>query len=96
MPPTALLLTAALVGASGPAWSQKEPEPFVWTDPETECAYLVLPGTGITPRLRGEGIPDCPDADVRLSESFERTLRESGEAFGRALQGLGRELEQAR
>jgi len=93
---TAFLFTAALFAASTAALAQDEPEPFVWTDPDTECAYLVLPGTGITPRLRAEGLPDCPDADVRLSESFERTLRESGEAFGRALQGLGQELERAR
>lgn len=90
------LAALALLAAATAAQAQDEPEPFIWTDPDTECSYLVVPGTGITPRLRAEGVPDCPDADVRLSESFERTLRESGEAFGRALQELGRELERVR
>lgn len=92
----ALALLAALATAQAQGDTTMDAEPFVWSDPDTGCAYLVAPGTGITPRLRAEGVPDCPEADVRLSESFERTLRESGEAFGRALQELGRELERAR
>lgn len=91
-----LAALALLVAASAAAQAQDEPEPFIWSDPDTGCAYLVAPGTGITPRLRAEGVPDCPEADLRLSESFERTLRESGEALGRALQDLGRELERTR
>ncbi|WP_349368129.1 hypothetical protein [Salinarimonas sp.] len=90
------LAVLALLAAMAAAQAQDDTEPFIWSDPDTGCAYLVAPGTGITPRLRPEGVPDCPDADVRLSESFERTLRESGEAFGRALQELGRDLEGAR
>jgi hypothetical protein len=94
---TVLCALAASLAVSSPAQAQDaSAEPFVWTDPDTECSYLVAPGTGITPRLRREGLPDCPEADVRLSETFERTLRESGEAFGRALQELGRDLERAR
>ncbi len=95
----ALAALAALVFVAAiPASAQRDTavEPFIWTDPDTQCAYLVAPGAGLTPRLRREGVPDCPDADVQLSESFERTLRQGGEALGRALQDLGREMERER
>ncbi|MGP9819099.1 hypothetical protein ACTZWW_03700 [Salinarimonas sp. NSM] len=96
-PLTLFAIPFALLLAAAPATAQDSPDaardPFVWSDPDTGCAYLVAPGTGITPRLRAEGIPDCPDADVRLGESFERTLREGGEALGGALRSLGDRLE---
>ncbi|WP_372422154.1 hypothetical protein [Salinarimonas chemoclinalis] len=91
--PFALALAATL-GAAAPSLAQDAPrDPFVWSDPDTGCTYLVAPGTGLTPRLRAEGVPDCPDADVRVGESFERTLREGGEALGGALRSLGDRLE---
>ncbi|GGK49977.1 hypothetical protein [Salinarimonas ramus] len=88
---------ALLALSSSPALAQQtEADPFIWTDPDTGCAYLVAPGTGITPRLRAEGVPDCPESDIRLSESFERTLRESSRALGDAFEELGRRLEEGR
>lgn len=88
----AVMLAAGL--AAGTAGAQEGPEPFVWTDPETECRYLVAPGAGITPRLRRDGAPDCPDVARIVSEDLERSLRRGGEELGRMLQEFGRRLEE--
>lgn len=91
-----LFAFAAPAAAQDTGDAPEGPAPFVWTDPESGCRYLVAPGAGLTPRLRADGLPDCPDARRWLSEGFERTLREGGEEIGRALQDLGRRLEETR
>ena len=53
----AALLTATCLAAPALALDQ----PVVWRD-DTGCAYLLTPQGGISPRLKRDGLPDCPDA----------------------------------
>jgi hypothetical protein len=45
---------------SAAAAQEALPAPSSWQDPETGCAYLLTAQGGITPRLRRDGLPDCP------------------------------------
>jgi hypothetical protein len=64
-------------------------EPYVWRDDQSGCAYLLTQAGGITPRLRHDGTPDCPDArepGTALVDNAVRGLR-------RGLDDLRRELD---
>lgn len=61
-----VLLSAALIGGIllsylTPALAQ---EMRTVTDPETGCVYFIY-GSSLTPRLRRDGLPDCPDSGRR-------------------------------
>jgi hypothetical protein len=75
-------------------------EPVVWRDPDTSCAYWLTPGGGITPRLRRDGSPDCPDAGNTSSPPRvgsplirDETARELAQGVERGLDALKREVE---
>lgn len=96
-----ILALALAVSAAGAALAQDGAgedlaDPFVWSDPTSGCSYLVVPGTGITPRLRADGLADCPESRSSMGDDLERTLRRSGEELGGALQDLGRRLQEQR
>ena len=81
-----ILCTVLTVASAGPTAALDEP--FVWRDGESGCAYLLTPAGGITPRLRRDGTPDCPDARVPGSALIDDAAR--GLAWG--LDDLRREL----
>ena len=60
-------------------------EPVVWRDPDTGCGYFLTPQGGISPRLRRDGLPDCPDASAgaRLMEDTARGLSQGFDALRR-------------
>ena len=88
----------------------QDPSPTPWRHPSTGCVYLLI-NNGITPRLRRDGTPDCPDAPEAetatapgvtqgrplVDEQLVRDLGRSVEAFIRQeLERLRRELERNR
>ncbi|KAA2236632.1 hypothetical protein [Salinarimonas soli] len=62
----ALLGALALVSALAAAAPAAAQEPAPWRDEGTGCWYL-RGGTGLTPRLRRDGTPDCPGAPPALT-----------------------------
>ena len=58
----ALWAMVPLCTASVPASAQNEMRTV--TDPETGCVYFIY-GSTLTPRLRRDGLPDCPDSARR-------------------------------
>ena len=88
----------------------QDPSPAPWRDPSTGCVYLLI-NNGITPRLRRDGTPDCPDAPEAetvtspgvtqgrplVDEQLVRDLGRSVETFiKQELERLRRELERNR
>jgi hypothetical protein len=71
------------------AWAVEPPS--VWRDSETGCAYLVTPQGGVSPRLRRDGAPDCPDASAS-----SRLVDETARGISRGLETLQREMERLR
>jgi hypothetical protein len=65
--------------------------PVVWREPDTGCAYLLTPQGGISPRLRRDGTPDCPDASAS-----SRLVDDAARGISRGLDTLQREVERLR
>lgn len=74
-------------------------EPVAWTDPETGCQYL-LNGGGITPKLKRNGLPDCPDArreqEPLFSGSRQPVTQSDIREVVRAIEGVGRKMDELR
>jgi hypothetical protein len=52
------LVAVALVALTA-STAARAADPLTWRDPETGCSYVVSE-RGVTPRLRRDGLPDCP------------------------------------
>jgi hypothetical protein len=81
------LILGLVIASVGPASALEEP--YIWRDQESGCAYILTQAGGITPRLRRDGAPDCPDArepGTALVDNAVRGLR-------RGLDDLRRELD---
>lgn len=89
------ILVFVLILASVPAMA----EPVAWTDPETGCQYL-LNGDGITPKLKRNGLPDCPDARREQEPSFSVSRQPVTQAdikeVVRTIEGVGRKMDELR
>ena len=84
MPRAPLILCFVLVVA-GAGSAVALDEPVVWRDDESGCAYFLTPSGGITPRLRRDGTPDCPNAREPGSALVDNAVR--------GLDDLRRELD---
>lgn len=64
--------------------------PSIWRDPETGCAYLLTPQGGVAPRLRRDGVVDCPDASAssRFVDDAMRGLSQGLDTLQRELKDL--------
>ncbi len=83
-------------------------EPVAWRDPDTQCAYWLLPGGAMTPRLRRNGTPDCPGARIQIDgpvaviderevkDATVRDLTRAVEQLQREMQALRQELGRRR
>ncbi len=60
--PRAPLILCFVLAVAGAGSAVALDEPVVWRDDESGCAYFLTPSGGITPRLRRDGTPDCPNA----------------------------------
>jgi hypothetical protein len=81
--------SACLWAFCAPALSLEPP--VVWREPETGCAYLLTPQGGVSPRLRRDGLPDCPDASAS-----SRLVDDAARGISRGLDTLQREVERLR
>ncbi|WP_460451231.1 hypothetical protein [Alsobacter sp. SYSU BS001988] len=78
----------------GSAWALDEP--VTWRD-ETGCAYLLTPQGGITPKLRRDSLPDCPESAPRppitsapiISDDAVRDVQRGVDALRREIERLG-------
>jgi hypothetical protein len=66
-------------------------EPVVWRDSDTGCAYYLTPQGGVSPRLRRDGLPDCPDAGAG-----SRLVEDTARGVSQGLDALRREAERLR
>jgi len=85
-----LLATVAMAGAQSAV-----PAPSSWQDPETGCAYLLTVQGGITPRLRRDGLPDCPRASPAPRQDGEAT-RDDVRDLTRTIGTLALEIDRLR
>ncbi len=76
-----------VIASPGPASALEEP--YIWRDDESGCAYFLTPSGGITPRLRRDGTPDCPNAREPGSALVDNAVR----GLGRSLDNLRREMD---
>lgn len=94
-PAFASLLAAACVATPAFALDQ----PVVWRD-DTGCAYLLTPQGGISPRLKRDGVPDCPDATPGppltsapiISDNAVREMQRGLDTLRREVERLGDRL----
>ena len=96
----------AVVFAATPALALDEP--LAWRDPDTQCAYWLLPNGGMTPRLRRNGTPDCPGARITIDgpvavidetevrDATVRDLTQAVERLQREVQALRQEMSRRR
>lgn len=84
-----IVVAISLSAICSPSFGLESPTP--WRDSDTGCAYLLTPQGGVSPRLRRDGVPDCPDAST-ASRRVDDTVR----GISRGLEALQRELERLR
>ena len=100
-----IALTIAAVAATSALALE---EPVAWRDPDTQCAYWLLPNGAMTPRLRRNGTPDCPGARITIDgpvavidetevrDATIRDLTQAVERLQREVQALRQELGRRR
>jgi hypothetical protein len=99
------LVAAALIAAAS---ALALDEPVTWRDPDTQCAYWLLPNGGMTPRLRRNGTPDCPGARITIDgpvavmdetevrDATVRDLTQAVQRLQREVEAIRREIERRR
>ena len=73
--PRAPLILCFVLAVAGAGSAVALDEPVVWRDDESGCAYFLTPSGGITPRLRRDGTPDCPNAREPGSALVDNAVR---------------------
>jgi hypothetical protein len=79
--PRAPLILCVVLAVAGADSAVALDEPVVWRDDESGCAYFLTRSGGITPRLRRDGTPDCPNARG-LERGLDNLRREMNNRFG--------------
>jgi len=87
--PRAPLILCVVLAVAGAGSAVALDEPVVWRDDKSGCAYYLIPSGGITPRLRRDGTPDCPNAREPGSALVDNAVR----GLGRGLDNLRREMD---
>jgi hypothetical protein len=93
----ALAFVLATLCVAAPALALDQP--VVWRD-DTGCAYLLTPQGGISPRLKRDGLPDCPDAATGppltsapiISDNAVREMQRGLDTLRREVERLGDRL----
>ncbi len=102
------IVIALLLGTIVAAPALALDEPVAWRDPDTSCAYWLLPSGGMTPRLRRDGTPDCPGAHIitngpvavidetEVRDATVRDLTRAVERLQLEVEAIRREIERRR